>query len=295
MEPLAHMAHHLGRHFARFGQACPLHLSVRMRDPQRHFGHLLPLGAVMVLAGSAAACGGVENSSPGGGDAAPAHDANTDGGPAAPVCPAPGELPPYATAVSGTVTGTSLSGDFCNATAHLYLSTSTTPPDQLLFFLDTSASTTSTFTAPAQASHALLTASLSVSAARPGVYKSSDGDACGSLSFGYALPVPAGVDCEGKTGPDCPSGCSSACSGFGCEPCTAQQPGVEFEALGTSDCLGESQTKMGSWTLTLISVTPYEADGGSGDSYDKVHGTLTATLVEQGDGGSQTAALSASF
>ena len=151
-------------------------------------------------------------------------------------------------------------------------------------------STTATFDSPAQASDPLLTAQLSVATPSPGVFKSTDSQACGGIDFGYALPIPAGVDCQGMTGPSCPAGCTSACA-LSCSPCTAQQPEEGFEAEDTSDCLGETETPTGSWTLTLTSVTPSTGNEG----YYLVHGSLEATLGPEQDAGTGAAAVSLTF
>jgi hypothetical protein len=217
--------------------------------------------------------------------------------PAPPSCPPAHQgLQPYETTASGTITGAGLSGVFCNATADIFLSAHTTPAGQLLLQLNSGEALTASFSSPKVASHAEIVGMISVSAASPGVYKSSDSEACGSVLFSYSLPVPADVNCEGKKGPSCPMGCSSACSGFGCEPCTPQQPEVNYSAQVASDCLGETQTVEGSWTLTLTSVVPYEGGGAGSDSEYMAHGTLVATLLDQGDAGTNTtAAFSATF
>jgi hypothetical protein len=63
----------------------------------------------------------------------------------------------------------------------------------------------------------------------------------------------------------------------------------------TLDCLGDTQPAQGSWTLNLTSVARYGGAGGSGDTYDTVHGTLTATMLSEGGTGTATTTFSASF
>jgi hypothetical protein len=269
----------------------PMHQTLgRRRNELRLAGAL--------LAGFMWACGGTTIGSETGDASTPGDAVARDGSvPVPPSCPPAHEgLQPYDTAASGTITGAGLSGVFCNATADVYLSSHTTPAGRFLLQLNSGEALSASFSSPKLASHAEIVAMISMSAASPGVYKSSDGEACGTVLFSYALPVPAGVNCEGKTGPSCPKGCASACSGFGCEPCTAEQPEVDYSAQAASDCLGETQTVAGSWTLTLTSVVPYEGGaGGSGAEY-KAHGTLVATLLAQGDTGTNTTAtFSATF
>jgi hypothetical protein len=116
------------------------------------------------------------------------------------------------------------------------------------------------------------------------------------MSFGYYLPVPPGVICDSGTGFSCPPGCSaigSKAGGF--PPCTPQAPEVGYEAEGSSDCMGTSQTAVGSWQLSLTSVTSNNMGADSAGSNDWTpHGTFTATLVAS-DGGTDTATISASF
>jgi hypothetical protein len=129
----------------------------------------------------------------------------------------------------------------------------------------------------------------------PGVYEISGSGACGSLGFSYALPIPPGVDCGTGKGPNCPPGCTSACSGFGCTPCTPAAPEVAYFAYAPSDCLGNSHALQGTWRVTITSATPYTGDGGSSfGAYYIPHGSVTATLVGSG-GASDTAVLSVSF
>jgi hypothetical protein len=119
------------------------------------------------------------------------------------------------------------------------------------------------------------------------------------MAFSYYLPSPAGLDCEAGAPPDCPPGCSTVCDnvspGGGCEPCTPAAPGVGYSAVGTGDCIGDTSTALGSWTLTLTSVTEADAGTSGSPTYYTPHGTFTATMVDASDAGTETVTLSASF
>jgi hypothetical protein len=200
----------------------------------------------------------------------------------------------YATAAGGTVTGPNVNASICNAEAYLFQSRYSSPPGDYLLFLNSASEGSIALTSPPGASDGLLTGMMLVTAASPGTYTSSG--ACGFLTFGLSLPVPAGVVCTG-TGPDCAPGCGSACSGFGCEPCTPMQPTVGYGANAPSDCLGTTQTVAGSWTVTLTSVVPYpNDDAGSNENgpHFVTHGTVTGTLPN-GDGGTDMATITMGF
>jgi hypothetical protein len=76
---------------------------------------------------------------------------------------------------------------------------------------------------------------------------------------------------------------------------TPQEPAVGYEGQGSSDCMGNAQTAVGSWQLSLTSVVPNDAGASSGATYFAPHGTFTATMVGGTDGGTDTANLSATF
>jgi hypothetical protein len=227
-----------------------------------------------------------------------AGNAGAEGGVKGGTCPPPldGGLGPSQSAASGTVTGSNLDVAICNAGAYIYLASATTPPDDRLFMLDSHEGyTLTTFQAPAGANAPVLNASILVSTPSPGVYRSSDSASCGFVDFEYDLPIPPGVDCSDGAPPTCSPGCAAVCSGLGCGSCMPSPPIVGYQAQAPSDCLGSSQTVLGSWTLTVTSVTPYATDAGSSlDSYI-AHGTLAATLVGTTDGGADTATLMMSF
>jgi hypothetical protein len=259
------------------------------------------LGALVVAAGALAACNGqtgdTADASTGDGGSGDTGGPGNDAGYALGDCGPSAGLAGYATAASGTVVGPGVSAALCGAEAYLFQSRYSMPSGDYLFYLDSTTSSSIELQSPAGASDALLTGMMQVSTPAPGVYRSSDATSCGFLSFSYALPVPAGVDCGDNTvGPDCPPGCGSACSGLGCEPCTPQQPEVDYGASAASDCLGDTQPVAGSWTVTLTSVVPYEDDAGANENgpHYTTHGTVTATLPDE-EGGTDTVTLTMGF
>jgi hypothetical protein len=157
------------------------------------------------------------------------------------------------------------------------------------------------FTQPGPASDGSIRGVVQIASAAPGTYTSSDPTNCGNLSLSYELPVPPGVDCgDGSiTGPTCPPGCSSACSGFGCSPCTANPPEGFYAAQGAGNCFDVSEPAVGSWTITLTSVEPYTGDAGEsqGRLLYVAHGTVTAQLVggDDPDAGSEPATMTLTF
>lgn len=141
---------------------------------------------------------------------------------------------------------------------------------------------------------------MQIASAAPGTYTSSDATNCGSLSVSYVLPVPPGVDCgDGSvTGPNCPPGCSSACSGFGCTPCTPDPPEGFYEAQGGATCFEVAEPAIGSWSITLTSVEPYTGDAGAsqGRVLYVAHGSVTAQMIGgDGDAGSEPATVTLAF
>lgn len=120
-----------------------------------------------------------------------------------------------------------------------------------------------------------------------GVYSSDAG--CGELHAIFDLPPLPGVSCSGN-GPTCAAGCVSQSGGDGgagpCAPATRQ---VWYVAQGTTTCypLGEPQSALGSWKVTLRSVAAVEAEAGTFVG----HGTMTGTLLDQDSGAAATLAL----
>ncbi len=255
---------------------------------------LLSASVAMVVAGGAA-CGGGSVVEGTGGSSSGTSTGTGGSAPLGMQCPPrPSDAEPWESEAEGTVTSSVPSAALCNVAAYLFVSRYTTPPDQLLLSLDSTTASAITFKSPAGASDGLLTGMISVSSPEPGVYKSSDGAACGFLGFSYGLPIPASVDCDGGTPPSCSPGCSSVCSGQGCEPCAPTQPQAFYGANAPTDCLGDSQVITGSWTLTLTSVSRFTGDAGELDTDYTPHGTLQATLTDV-DGGTDPATLSMAF
>ena len=205
---------------------------------------------------------------------------------------------PCLSPVSGTLTGAGLSSVICPAGANAYFRSTdsqaaTTP---YLFTLSVNFGDIAFSQGPTGANSGMLFAYFGVGSQASGGYDSPSGEQCGTMVFNYDLPVPASVDCDaggGGGGEGCPAGCgrtcTTSCDGIPCEP---QPPSVGYTAQGSSDCGGNSMTPIGSWSLSLSSVTADVEDAGTCFA---PHGTLTATMVGGADGGSDTITLSASF
>ena len=221
-------------------------------------------------------------------------------------CPAipSSDLPSASAPANGTVSGPDLSAVLCpgGASARILSAGASYDTEPYIFELDYTVGTATevqpfTFASPAGANDGELSVLLGLPSAGPGEYDSSSGQ-CGSLAFTYYLPVPPTVDCDAGQPPACPLGCSTLCSGFGCLPCSPQPPAVSYTAEGAADCIGGAQAAIGSWHLSLTSVTAAAADAGpsDGDARNYLpHGTFTATMPADGDAGAGSAALSVSF
>jgi hypothetical protein len=217
------------------------------------------------------------------------------------VCAVPlSDTPPYDSPAAGSVMGSGLSATLCPGGASVRLESTAAGTQPYLFALDYTIQvgneapvTDFLFQTPSNASNGELDVVLGISAAAPGEYTSPAGQQCGSMAFTYYLPVPPGIDCDAGAPPNCPAGCGTVCSGFGCEPCSPQPPAVSYTAQGSADCLGDTTIPIGSWDLVLTSVTPTDA-GSGGLRFYTSHGTFTATMVG-GEGGADTATFSVSF
>ncbi|MGA7742749.1 MAG: hypothetical protein WBP56_10900 [Polyangia bacterium] len=202
-------------------------------------------------------------------------------------------LAPYESNGSGIIIGVDVSASVCNVGVLLYTSLDTFPPDQFFMRLNNEVTSLFDFQRPAGATGGL-GGFISVGAPTPGVYTSTDGSfPCGIVSFGYALPVAAQTDCSGGISPNCPAGCTpAACevSDPTCNSCVPLAVRLGFEAQAPSDCVGDAQTSMGSWTLRLDSVAAYQGDAGPPSTYT-AHGQLTASLVGAGPADAVTLAL----
>jgi hypothetical protein len=282
----------------------------------RSFLLLAPPAALAAsLAVAAPACGSGGSGSPagpgdGGGGADGTSGPSSDGGAgegstpqpdggSGPVdsgvsCPAPAAdagLWPYAMPASGRATGPALGCTVCNAGAYVFVQSYATYPT--MTYLDIQDGVL-TFTEPTTASDARVSGIVQIAAAAPGTYTSSDATNCGSLSVSYVLPVPPGVDCgDGSiTGPSCPPGCGSACSGFGCTPCAPNAPEGFYEAQGGATCFEVAEPAIGSWSITLTSVEPYTGDAGL--SQGRVL-YLAQMVGGDGDAGSEPATVTLGF
>jgi hypothetical protein len=233
--------------------------------------------AIRLLVVALGAFGGIECSNSG--------SAGTAG---APACAFDGGLSiPSSVPASGSFMGPGLSGEVCagGAFADLLLTrASDSSPSQFLVTIDDDASGSPAdfnLMSPADATVGF-EIQIGVSAAAPGTYASTK--TCGNESFCVYFPVPASVNCGNATAPtSCPPGCSLV-GAVSAPTCMPVAPENCYVAQAASDCLGDTVTPEGSWTLTLTSVAPYDGgDGGPGTHY-VVHGSFTTSMVGQGAG-----------
>jgi hypothetical protein len=203
----------------------------------------------------------------------------------------------------GTIAGSGLSGVLCpgGATARIESAGARSDTEPYIFFLDYTVETGTAgpvtdfvFASPTGAMDGEIGVLLGIPSAAPGEYDSPAGQQCGTMAFTYYLPVSPTLNCEGGVPPSCSPGCGAVCSGQGCSPCTPQAPSFGYTAQGSADCIGSALTASGSWHLSLTSVTP-GGDAGAGSTLEFFvpHGTLTATMVGDGDAG--TATLTSAF
>jgi hypothetical protein len=192
-----------------------------------------------------------------------------------------GGLSSYESAASGTVQGSGVNVSFCGIGMYLQQTgpTTTGAPSQLV--LDSSsAATSSTASLPAGAVAGTVSGSIQIGSPAPGVYKSSDSSACGSLSFSYSVPTVPDAGCaaaDAESG--CPTGCtytSSCPSEFGC--CVPLGNTFVFQAISASSSCGTTGGPLGSWTATVTSAVASAPIDGQPTLYTP-HGTLDATLV----------------
>jgi hypothetical protein len=236
-------------------------------------------------------------------DAAPTADglAPFDGG----ACADDANIAAPAGPASGSFSGSGLTGAVCTGGALAFMQS--TPaldggaPQVSLYIdnVDTGApGSRIRFQNPADALAGEVHIDIGLGAANSGTY--DDTQTCGSVVLTADLPVPTTVNCATdaavSSDSDCPTGCASTGS-FSGPACAPIEPMTTYAATASSDCVGDSTTPAGSWTLTLSSVVPVPQDGGSqATSYYQVHGSLSATLLGQGaDAGSATVALALSF
>jgi hypothetical protein len=258
--------------------------------------------------GGSNGAGGVSSGGGAGGPTGPITDAGTladalgsfDGG----GCTDDTEAEPIGVAATGTFSGDGVSGAICDRGAFAYVQS--TPADdggapmiELLIETTVKGSPAAAlrFSTPGNVVAGDISVDIGLPAASTGTY--AQAATCGSAVIAAMLPPPDASICATDAGPDsfdCPPGCQSV-GGLSDHTCTPFAPELDFVALAADDCRGDSTTPIGSWTLTLTSVTPYPADAGAyGVVYYAVHGTLTATLAdEQGDGGTSGVGLSLTF
>jgi hypothetical protein len=264
-------------------------------------GRVLAACAAGVLAaGVAAACGGSNSTLPdvpdGGGGASSSGGA-VDAGSCVAI-PA-SDLPQASSPASGTVSGAGLDATLCpgGASARVEPAGASIDTAPYLFYLTYTVGSSSSagdflFASPAGATDGELNFMVGLSSPAPGQYTPGTSGTCGGGAFTYYLPIPEGLSCDAGTAPNCPKGCASECSGFGCDPCTPQAPSVSFTANAAGDCLGDTQPAVGTWSLSLTSVTA--ASPGNGGKYYTPHGSLTATMAGA-SGAAGTATLSITF
>jgi hypothetical protein len=213
-------------------------------------------------------------------------------------------LEPHAVSASGSFAGPGVDGLVCTRGALAYVE-STPAADggapQVALYIDNEVTGSPAdrirFVTPADALAGEVHVDIGIAAATPGTYDATE--SCGSAVLGAILPVPSSLDCDAdgaaESG-DCPPGCELS-GPLSALTCTAIEPEITYAALASSDCVGDSTTPEGSWTLTLTSVVPYAQDAGVSDSvYYEAHGTLTATLAGQAaDAGASSVSLTLSF
>lgn len=262
-------------------------------------------------AGPATSAAGGQSASAGGATSGTSQPVETGGsngtGGSTPLvpCSVDASATTYHSLASGTFAGADLNGFVCTGGADVYLEktqASSYVGSQYLVVMNSSVSSASgssfSFVMPADATGADLTIMAGVGSPTPGTYSIDNATSCGDLAFCVYLPLPATVHCPDDAGVCDSRYCAmqGPVSGPTCQPVT---PETCYTAQGTSSCLPGAESQVGSWTLTLASVTPYVSDAGSsGMSYYIVHGSFTATMVEDSaspDAGVVTANLSLYF
>ena len=197
---------------------------------------------------------------------------------------------------SGTFTSPDIEAIVCKGGAFAYLEPTAgygSSPNQFVLSIDSTFYGAQTggfqFQKPADAVSGELTILIEIEGATPGSYTNSN--TCGEIVISALLPIPPSVNCyaDPGTGSACPPGCAleGPILGPSCMPIT---PEIDYQANTASDCLSETVTPQGSWTLTLTSVVPGENDR------SVVHGTLSAKLLGgSGDASVATGSLSIEF
>ena len=207
-------------------------------------------------------------------------------------CPAPSEdggVPAYETFGIGSASAPGVSVSFCNAEVQLE---SNYGP--VLFNVD---STNAPFAQsevhlPAGSLGGSITGSIGFGTPAVGVYKSTDAKACGGFTLRYETPLASADTCNVDSGASCPTGCTSTyfCGNRQGLCCVPLATAFVYQAAAATACnpngsAGSPQPALGSWTLTLTTVTRYEGDAGPpyGRAAYLAHGSLTVHLEGTAD------------
>jgi len=214
-----------------------------------------------------------------------------------------GGVAPYEGFASGSAKGPTLSASLCNAEILASAPNYGGGSSPVTLTLDSTASfSTTTIRVPTGTVAGTLSGTIQLpSPPTAGVYKSSDSQACGSLTFSYGiLDDGGGASCNVvPLGGACPSGCATIyfCRDAATEPCCVPLATTYvYQASTGTNCFGSAQTAAGSWALTLTGITLYQEDAGpyEYEQFYVAHGTLTASL--QGTTGvTDMASVSVSF
>jgi hypothetical protein len=233
------------------GIAAALAVAARLRAP-----------ALLVLAG-VAACG------------------QSSGG-ASPSCPATSSpLAVGESAANGSVTGSRLDVGFCDVGVSLGRTYGTSPNPIVVSFDSTARGASSSVRLPLGGVSGTVTGALQIPSLAPGVSASSTPSLCGSLVFSYGLPTVPAASCKPDGSYNCPAGCTNTytCASPPC--CVPLATTYVYQAASSTSCTGgPAQTPLGSWSVSLTSVTP--VDAGGAPAY-VAHGTLEAKLQGTAD------------
>jgi hypothetical protein len=192
---------------------------------------------------------------------------------------------PNMTAATGTFSG-ALGGTICAGGAFAYVQSMAAadggaPQVELFIVSDVAGAAASSirFQSPAGVTGGQLFVEIGLPAAAPGTYPQAA--TCGNVVLTANLPAPDASICATDADTlQCPDGCELAPS----LPPTCQpiKPQLTYAALGSSDCVGDATTPVGSWTLALTSLTvdPAGVDSSGVLAYAP-HGTLSATLADE--------------
>ena len=206
--------------------------------------------------------------------------ANEDRGPNN-MCSANAPVMPPDSPVHGTFTGSNVDVLVCDGGVTTYLrgtSSSFSTSPYLQWFQDNLAAYYFggfSIRQPQNVDSVDFSALLGVSSTTPGTYTSAQ--ACGGVVLCVNSSIPVGLDCSTDAGFDCPPGCALMGPSFDLT-CMPVRPSTCYVAQGSSDCVADTQTPMGSWQLTLTSISLF-----SNQPWYVTHGSLTATMVSDQD------------